>query len=104
VAHLGPFQSSAATISAAAGEGGPLGVRSRCEPMIGGTVCINVCTYGSVGALGGSPPGATRPFIYADECPLECRGDWIRTSDLLNPIQAHSVRKSRKIRGLSTLT
>src|SRR5262249_38738918 len=61
VAHLGPFQSSAATISAAAGEGGPLGVRSRCEPMIGGTVCINVCTYGSVGALGGSPPGATRP-------------------------------------------
>ncbi len=29
--------------------------------MTRGTVCSNVCTYGSVGALGGQPPRATRP-------------------------------------------
>ena len=30
--------------------------------MTRGTVCSNVCTYGSVGALGGQPPRATRPL------------------------------------------
>ena len=30
--------------------------------MIRGTVCSNVCMYGSVGALGGQPPRATRQY------------------------------------------
>src|ERR1700677_2101080 len=64
VARLGSFQSSVAAVSAAADESGPLGVRSRSESMIGGTVCTNACTYGSVGALGGQPPGATRPHLF----------------------------------------
>ncbi len=31
------------------------------ESIIRGTVCANVCTYGSVGGLGGQPPRPTRP-------------------------------------------
>jgi hypothetical protein len=33
-----------------------------CECVIRGTVCSNASTYGSVGAPGGQPPGATRPI------------------------------------------
>jgi hypothetical protein len=33
--------------------------------MIGGTVCSNASTYGSVGALGGKPPRATLPAAVA---------------------------------------
>src|ERR1022692_347827 len=52
-ARLGLLQSPAGAVSASADESGPLGVRSRSESLIGGTVCANVRTYGSVGALGG---------------------------------------------------
>src|SRR5262249_48537792 len=53
VAGLGSLQPPAGAVSAPADEGGPLGVRSRSESMIGGTVCANVRTYGCVGAPGG---------------------------------------------------
>ena len=36
--------------------------------MIRGTVCSNVCMYGSVGALGGQPPRATRQYTL---CPRQ---------------------------------
>jgi hypothetical protein len=53
----------AGELSAGPGQDRSLGVSSRSEPMIRGTVCSNVSTYGSVGALGGEPPRATLPGL-----------------------------------------
>src|SRR5262249_8986973 len=74
VARLGSVPSFVGAVSAPAVPGGPLGVRSRSGPRIGGTVCANPRTYGSVGAPGGQPPGATRP------CIISCPGDGLRRS------------------------
>jgi hypothetical protein len=35
---------------------------------------------------------------------LRCRGDWIRTSDLLNPIQAVTTSKTAEKTSISALT
>ena len=65
VARLGSLQSPAGAVSAPADEGGPLGVRSRSEPMIGGTVCIKDARTGlwepRVGNCPGPPGHATFP-------------------------------------------
>src|SRR5438046_4123464 len=57
VARLGPLQSSAGAVSAPSGEGGPLGVRSRSEPMIRGTVCTKPARTGLWEPRVGNHPG-----------------------------------------------
>src|SRR5262249_35481704 len=59
---------------------------------------------------GAKTGGIQRARLTATSCagePCECRGDWIRTSDLLNPIQRGEAKKgriSRVFRGIGVST
>ena len=60
---LAPLPPVVGALSSGAGASGPIEVLSRSEPLIRGTVCVSERKYGSVGALGGQPPRATRQYV-----------------------------------------
>ena len=58
---------------------------SPLECQLRGAVCCNFCCKMPTCRVGRERQGPTQPVVVS--ALASCRGDWIRTSDLLNPIQ-----------------
>ena len=59
--------------------------------MIRGTVCTNVCTYGSVGTPGGQLPGVTRPVLSVGRGILADYGEGNGPKAIINLIKAEQL-------------